>query len=265
MRLLYGAIAVSLVLIAVLLYGRFLDGTAEPSAHLVVESEPATAKVYVDGTELVGSERALAAGEKTVVVVAPGFYGDIRSLSLSDGGSKKLEIALQPIVLPTAQEYERFWNLANEELTPTITAADVDGIDERTLRTALRFRLMDQNKDRSALDQFNRDIDALARYGDARATVVVFLAESIREGQMRRSLISDRLLAAAERGDAMASFFTAAALRDELLESKSEILPSDPELQAYCARLARASKQGWIDLAGKYLSLDGCGGGPPPR
>jgi tRNA A-37 threonylcarbamoyl transferase component Bud32 len=264
-RPVYGAIAAGLVFAAVMLYGRYFGTTilptdAAPNAILVVDREPVSAKVYVDGSELRGSEQALTAGDKTVVTVAPGFYGEVRSITLSDGGTQDIKIALQPTVLPTAQEYERFWDLASEESTPTITAADVDSINERTLRTALRYRLLDQSKDQSALDRWSRDIDALARYGDARAPVVVILAEGMREGFMRRSMISDRLLAAAERGDAMASFFTALALKDDLLGSSSDISPSDPEFQAYCARLARASKQGWAEVAGKYLVLDRCDG-----
>ena len=233
-RPLYGAVAVGLVLAAVMLYGRYFDEKNSPlsddgpNARLVVERQPASAKVFVDGTELLGSEQALTAGAKTVVSVAPGFYGETRSLALSDGGTQKIEIALQPTVLPTAQEYERFWNLAHEDTTPTVTASDVDSIDERTLHTTLRYRLLDQNKDKSALDQLNREIDALARHGDARAPVIVFLAESMREGFMRRSMISDRLFAAAERGDAMASFFTALALKDELLGIRIRYLAVGP-------------------------------------
>jgi tRNA A-37 threonylcarbamoyl transferase component Bud32 len=268
-RLSYAAIAVGVVFAGVALYARYFDGaktpSATPNARLVIQTNPASAKVYVDGVELRGSEQTLTAGNKTVVAVAPGFYGAMRSLTLPERGSQQIEMALQPVALPTVSEYERFGNLANEESTPTITAADVESIDEPTLRTALRYRLLEQGKDVAALDQMSRNIDVLARYGDARAPVVVFLAESMREGFMRRSMISDRLLAAAERGDAMASFFTALALKDELLGSDSEISPSDPEFQAYCARLARASKQGWADVAGKYFQLDGCGIGSPPR
>ena len=60
--------------------------------------------MFVDGTELLGREQALTAGAKTVVSVAPGFYGEVRSLSLSVVESQKIEIALQPSALPTAQE-----------------------------------------------------------------------------------------------------------------------------------------------------------------
>ena len=144
-------------------------------------------------------------------------------------------------------------DLAHEDTTPTVTAADVASIDERTLHTALHDRFLDQNKDQSARGRLRREIDALARHGDARAPVIVFLAESMRKGYMRRSMISDRLFAAAERGDAMASFFTALALKGELLGVWFRYLGVGPGVSGLLRAAGARVKEGWADVAEKYF------------
>jgi hypothetical protein len=223
---------------------------------LPVIREPQAARIYLDnGKELIGDDLTVPPRPTQIAAVAAGFYGEVRSL---DSQAARIDMRLEPVSLPSADEYERFVKLADSDITAHINDVDVSSIHERTLQLALRTRFLRETGNRAALDVLNRSIETLASYGDARAPVVRLLEQSIQAGKVERELISDQLLAAAERGDAMASFFAAQALREELGTANIPLTGSNPEFQAYCARLARASTQGWQAVADRYRSLDRC-------
>lgn len=228
------------------------SGTGPP---LIITRQPEAARLYIDGKRLPTGATVSANRGQQLVAVAPGFYGEVREISASD---TKIVVSLQPLTLPGANEYERFLNLADADITAKIEPRDIETVGDRTLRTALQSKLLRQQGDDAALEALIRDVETLARLGDSRAAVAMLLMESIRTGQVQRSSITEGLVAAGERGDAMASFFTAVALRDALSQTESEISASDPDFQAYCSRISRAVKQGWAEVARKYLTLDGC-------
>jgi hypothetical protein len=103
-----------------------------------------------------------------------------------------------------------------------------------------------------------RDLQALAEAGDARAAVILLLKPAIEAGRIAPAGIDGRLLAAADGGDAMASFFAALSLRSRIQEVVAGGGSAVPELQAYCERMTRAAAQGWQAVAAGYLQRDGC-------
>jgi hypothetical protein len=229
---------------------------APHAARLNMTRSPESTTVYLSDEEIGGDSVELRSGNEQLLAVAPGFYGEVRQVLSAPGSVQVIAIALQPVKLPTRKEYDRFEDLADRDVTPVITQAQVEEMGERTLQTALRLRLLEQTQDQGALEALNRELDALSRHGDARATVAALLGRSIRQEQVSRSSISGQLVAASERGDAMATFFRATAQRSGLSESDSAVSPV--AFQNYCDQLALASAQGWDDVASKFSKLDGC-------
>ena len=255
-RLLGGVAGVGVVVGLALAY-RYLSPTTAvnppPATSMFVsfQSKPATAQLYIDGNLLAQSNVELAVGPHRLIAVAPGYYGQLQTVQITPQ-TATLRVELQPTQLPSVAQYQRFLDLAD---ATTISAADRDSMSEQTLQQALTTKLLRQDPDTAAVQALEGDLQALAEAGDARAAVVMLLGPAIREGRIAPSTLDARLLVASDRGDAMASFFTALTLRTRLQESGSNA-PED--LRAYCARMNQAVAQGWRDLAGDYLQRDGC-------
>jgi hypothetical protein len=232
---------------------------AERSAYgtlHIVSKRPATASLYLDGQMLAGSESKLAPGAHQLVAVAPGFYGQARTLDVGAGTQREINIVLEPTSLPSPVAVDRFLVLADSE---SISAADVQGMPDHTLRVALRAKLLNQEHNTYALQELQRDVAALIDHGDIRGTVTAFLVDAIVSGKLAQSGFTDRLLVASEQNDPMASFFYAMALR-EVLRNAGETSPSSPRFARYCEVLRRARAQGWQAVATPWLQRDNCPG-----
>jgi hypothetical protein len=229
-------------------------GTATAAVPVDIQRTPPSAKLYLDGKLLTQTRIALAPGTHRLIAVAPGYYGQLQTVQIAPPAAT-VTIGLQPAALPSPAQYERFLDLAD---APTITAADRDSVGEQTLKLALNTKLLRQNHDLKAVEDLERDLQALAEAGDARAIVVMLLDPAIQAGRIAPTTTDERLLLAADGGDAMASFFAALVLRSQL-QSADPSTAATAELHAYCARLQQAAKQGWQQVAAEYLQRDGCG------
>jgi len=223
--------------------------------NIVITRSPEGLRLFADGSELAGRTAYLDPGEHQLVAVAPGFYGELRSL-VAKSDETPLIVELRAVRLPNAQETERFFDLAD---APAISQADVDSITEWTLQTALRGKLLDTLGPREAAQQLEQQLGILSRYGDARATVATLLGNAIREGRIGHSLLDASLISASDRGDAMASFFVAVAIRDSLRESDDIGSVSSKDFTTYCERMSLSASQGWSEVATPYLQRDSCG------
>jgi hypothetical protein len=223
--------------------------------NIVITRSPEGLRLFADGAELAGRTAYLDHGEHQLVAVAPGFYGELRSI-VAKGEETPLIVELRAVRLPNAQETERFFDLAD---APAISQADVASITEWTLQTALRGKLLNTLGPREAAQQLEAQLAILARYGDARATVATLLGNAIREGRIGHSLLDASLISASDRGDAMASFFVAVAIRDSLREGDGLGSASSKDFTTYCARMSLSAAQGWGEVATPYLQRDSCG------
>ena len=235
------------------------DGTQPPppvsrNVLVSVSSTPTTALLYLDGIVLTQASIEVPPGAHRLIAVAPGYYGLIQTVQVPSAAKSSFEIELQPTGLPSAAQYQRFLDLAD---APIISAADRDSVGEQTLQLALSTKLLRQSQDLDAVQELERDLQSLAKVGDARALVVMLLGPAIQAGRIAPTTIDDRLLVAADRGDAMASFFAALALRSRIQAADSRVADT-AELQAYCARMAQTADQGWPEVAAGYLQRDGC-------
>lgn len=254
-------IAVALLAIAVLLALREQpkvkpEQPARTTAvtPLAIRRLPANATIHVDGKLLTQPSIELARGSHRLVAVAPGHYGQARTLEIPLA-SGALDITLQPTELPSVAQYQRFLDLAD---AASINSIERDSVGEQTLRTALDTKLLRQASDPAAARLLDLDLQALATLGDARAAVIGLLAPAIQAGRIAPAAIDDRLMAAADGGDAMASFFAALALRSQVQEATARGESAASEMQAYCSRLQQAAAQGWSEVASGYLQSDGC-------
>ncbi|HEV7613976.1 MAG TPA: toll/interleukin-1 receptor domain-containing protein [Steroidobacteraceae bacterium] len=224
--------------------------------HLAIDRVPSDAEVFVDGTRLRAASLSVSTGTHEFVAVTPGYYGEVRHVSLSAGNPlKAFSLALEATVLPPLEEAQRFLKIAD---SPEITAADLEGVSERTLHTALRAKFLRQMGARAEFEQLSSDVQTLRRFGDARAAVAALLIDSVQTGHVTRAQITPPLLAASDGGDAMASLFVAVADREAINSSKSPVSRADPQFLSYCRRLSLSVSQGWSDVAAGYRRLDRC-------
>jgi hypothetical protein len=224
-----------------------------PTVAMRLELTPASTQIYIDGTPLTAPHVELERGPHRLIAIAPGHYGQLQTVQLNEATTIKIE--LQPTKLPSDAEFKRFLDLAD---AGRITAADRDSMTETTLRTALSTKLLREAANQDGLRAMEQDLQALAEAGDARAAVVLLLGPAIEAGRIAPATLDSRLLAAADGGDAMASFFTALSLRSRLQEATAGGAAASKELQTYCERLKQAAAQGWQAVAGDYLQRDGC-------
>jgi predicted Ser/Thr protein kinase len=224
------------------------------SSALTVARMPSDTQVFVDGAPDASATLSLSPGLHELVAVAPGYYGEIRRLTVSGSRPESTSFALDSAVLPEIEELERFLKLAD---APTLSEADLSGVTERTLHTVLRAKLLRQGTKAAELGELSRDVETLRRFGDARAAVAALLIGSIQAGRISRSQVSQSLLAASKAGDAMASLFVAIAYRDSI-PNPENISPSDPRFQDYCRYMTAAAAQGWSDVADQYARRDHC-------
>ncbi len=255
-----GAIVVALI--GVVAYTQFArqpapidvqDATARPQISL--RRTPPTTRIYLDDAQVTGATVDIAPGRHTLVAVAPGHYGEVRPLNQPERAAGSVELFnLQPLELPSESEYTLFLELDD---AARLSANDIERVQEKTLQTALRSKLLWQGKDQPAVDDLLAGLQSLAKHGDARAPVMMLLAQSMRAGNLSSSLITDELRGASERGDAMATFFLALAQRDALSQS-AELSESNPAYRDYCAQLTKAEAQGWKTVARQQRRMDRC-------
>jgi hypothetical protein len=218
-----------------------------------VQRTPDSTQLYVDGRQATQPDLQLEPGPHRLIAVARGHYGQIQAIQVPP--ATPLQVELQPTQLPSLAEFRRFLDLAD---APHITAAERDSVTETTLRTALNTKLLRETADHQTLQTLESDLQALAEVGDARAAVILLLAPAIQAGRIAPETIDSRLTAAADGGDAMASFFTAQTLRSRVLEATARGKSAAGELQAYCERLTQAAVQGWAAVATDSQKRDGC-------
>ena len=233
------------------------DASVVSTVPLTVQRNPASASVFVDGVRLDGINDDVEVGVRRVVVIAPAYYGVARDLAIEEGRPQEFSISLSPIFLPDLEDHERFFNLAD---AATIFPEEIDQVSEPTLRTALRTKWLRQQGEFEQLESLGQEISDLSRFGDQRAPVARFLADSISAGRFRRDLVGSALLNSSEAGDALATFVIAVALRDELRGGDSPVSRDSPDFRAYCEKMALAGTQGWSDVTTPYLHRDGCDG-----
>jgi serine/threonine protein kinase len=224
-----------------------------PTVRVSVERTPASTEVYLDGRPVAEASLELERGPHRLIAVAPGHYGQLQTVQVTE--ATQLKIELQPTKLPSDAEFERFLDLAD---AGRITPADRDSMTEATLRTALSTKLLRESANQEGLKAMERDLQALAEVGDARATVILLLGPAIEAGRIAPAVIDSRLIAAADGGDAMASFFAALSLRSRVQEAAAGGAAAAQEMRVYCERMTQAAAQGWQAVAGSYLQRDRC-------
>jgi hypothetical protein len=228
--------------------------TAAEGALHVVGKNPSATTIYIDGALLAGTAAKLSAGTHQLVAVAPGYYGQSRDIGINTGQDRGVHVILQPTSLPTPVDVERFLVLADSK---TISAADVQGMPEHTLRVALHAKLLNQQGQTHALQQLREALAALVAKEDTRGAVTAFLVDAIVSGTLDQPGISGSLLAASHQNDPMASFFYAMSLREGLSKAGT-ITPSSPQFTGYCEALRRAQSQGWKAVATIWQQRDSC-------
>jgi serine/threonine protein kinase len=224
---------------------------------LNVSKLPVNARIFIDNAPLGSKSINVSPGFHDVVAIAPMYYGEIRHEDFSDPKvvTASENFTLDPVRLPTYDEQQRFLKLADK---PELTVDEVQSISERTLIVALRAKLLRQAARTEELQALENDVSKLRQLGDARSAVAHVLIDSVKSGHFAGAEADEPLIEASRSGDAMASFLLAVAYRETMSSSDDPIARSDPRLQAYCQRMARAVTQGWTEVASEYWRRDRC-------
>lgn len=254
-------VAMLLAVVAYIQFGRqaaapTVDSTAG-KPQITLRRHPISTQIYLDDAEVSGTQVGVPPGLHTLVAIAPGYYGEVRRFRQADGAPGSIErFDLQPVQLPSDNDYALFLEL-DDAGSPA--QGDIEGVNERTLRTALLSKVLWQANQQQPADELLSNLQVLAKHGDIRAPVALLLAQGMRAGNLSGSLITDELRRSSEQGDAMASFFLALAQRESLSQS-AELSPSNAAYRDYCDRLAKAEAQGWRAVAREQRKNDRCPG-----
>jgi hypothetical protein len=222
---------------------------------LTVQVTPKTARLLLDAEAMASASMPIQPGMHNIAAVAPGYYGHIDRVSLTDPKSNAVTLSLEPTTLPSGDELLRFLKLSrNAALTPAL----VQGVSERTLRESLRVQRLHQTNHVMEAEGFTKSVTALRHFGDARAAVAAFLIEGMSTGKIDRSLVTPALMAASDGGDALASFFVALAHRESFDSDTAHLAGSGLPFQTFCRRMSMADAQGLADAAGQFRRLEHC-------
>jgi hypothetical protein len=222
---------------------------------LTVQVTPKTARLLLDAEAMASASMPIQPGMHNIAAVAPGYYGHIDRVSLTDPKSNAVTLSLEPTTLPSGDELLRFLKLSrNAALTPAL----VQGVSERTLRESLRVQRLHQTNHVMEAEGFTKSVTALRHFGDARAAVAAFLIEGMSTGKIDRSLVTPALMAASDGGDALASFFVALAHRESFDSDTAHLAGSGLPFQTFCRRMSMAAAQGLADAAGQFRRLEHC-------
>ena len=236
--------------------GVFMLHRSMAGIALDVQRLPLTAKVFIDRRPVSGSSAHLAPGSHEIAAIAPGYYGELKRVTLAAGRNPQaVEFALEPTRLPSRADEERFIKLAD---APRVTEADVASVVERTLNTALRAKILYQGSAAKEFDGLAHDVDVLRSLGDTRAAVAGMIIDGIKKGTMSGLPVTQSLLTASENGDAMASIFVAANFRESIGVSATPVSATDPRFRRYCHYVGLAVEQGWTEVASMYWQRDRC-------
>jgi len=222
---------------------------------LTVQVTPATARLLLDAQAMTSASTPIQPGMHNIAAVAPGYYGHIDRVSLTDPKANAVTLSLEPTTLPSADELLRFLKLSgNSALTPAL----VQDVSEHTLRESLRIQRLRQSNHAMEADGFAKSVNALRHFGDVRAAVAAFLMESMSTGKVDRSLATPALTAASDGGDALASFFLALAHRGSFDADAAHLAGSGLPFQTFCRRMSMAASQGLAEVAGQFRRLEHC-------
>jgi serine/threonine protein kinase len=228
---------------------------SKPDMMLSIVRLPPSSRIYVDGNLVATPSAHVSAGTHELAAVAAGYYGEVRRISVSGPDPSPASFTLDATALPSLDEEERFLKLAD---APSITENQVASVQERTLNTVLRAKLLRQAGQAPELDELGRQVQTLLRLGDTRAAVASVLIDSVQSGQVSSSQVTQPLLAASQAGDAMASLLVAVAYRERINTADSSVSAADPIFRNYCRYMGLAAAQGWSEVASEHWRLDHC-------
>ncbi len=224
-----------------------------PLVNVAITRSPPSARVFVGSAEISAPVIELPAGTYTLTAVAPGFHGTTQDL-MAEGTAVTWRVALRPAKF-TMQSFERFADLTEAQ---TITTGDVDSVEDETLRAALRLIGARQRGDGGTVDRETARLRTLEALGDDYAPVSLLLDSFAQQGALTTVMLTPTLIAAADRGGAVASYLVAIAHRGDLTSAGS-LRTTSAAFSRYCGLMQAAADRG-IDEANDFLERDGCTG-----
>ena len=222
---------------------------------LTVQVTPPTARLLLDAQAMTSASMPIQPGMHNIAAVAPGYYGHIDRVSLTDPKANAVTLSLEPTTLPSSEELLRFLKLSKN---PALTLAQVQEVTEHTLRESLRVQRLRLSNHAMEAEGFTKSVNALRHFGDGRAAVAASLIEAMSNGKIDRSLATPALTAASDGGDALASFFLALAHRASFDADAAHLSGSGLPFQTFCRRMSMAASQGLADVAGQFRRLEHC-------
>jgi hypothetical protein len=206
---------------------------------------PENASVFVNGQSIPVGAIELRAQPQILAAVAVGFYGEYLALSAAD--VEPLDVELQPLILPTADQFRVFqfvFEQAGVRANPEAGATGIRLYDELL---KIKFDLMANRVDPQATSSRGlesvENLKRLAELGDAASGVAAFLLEYENMIEFEPGLAEDWLRSAStSSGFALASYYRALAFRERKEDPQGRL--DSQSLEQFRALMSLAAVQG---------------------
>ncbi len=212
---------------------------------------PAVAEVWVDGVKQPFRQTQLARGEHGVAVVAEGYLGQYRPLTVQDSGLEPA-FALDSRPIPSDAEYSEFSRLFGKDTDAVLERVWLDG----TMANLVAMERLKADSQRD-FDDFVEGLHALARAGDPVAQTTLFYAAFEDMLPEERGTYLGGLQAASSDGYALATVLQALDIISALLEEGKKFDEDMDSFAVVTNLLKKARDQGMPKTAATFAQIVG--------
>lgn len=226
-------------------FASFAEPIQEPVRHSF-DVEPQSATLYLNGLSI-DNILELRPGIHEIVAINAGYFGRVIEVTVGNEPATTA-ITLESITLPVQAELDRFVSAIE---SPQVMMGDTRNIIDPALSTILELKQLIFNKDVREVTRLTQQLELLASFDDQAAAVSLYLAADSGILERDSAGLLPRLRASMDSGYALATFFYAIRLRDDL-----QALPAAPGTArhvTYCNTMQRAYEQGLKEIARKFL------------
>ena len=206
---------------------------------------PENASVFVNGQSITVGAIELTAQPQKLAAIAVGFYGEY--LALPAAGAAPLDLELQPLILPTADQFRVFQIVFEQEGARADPEAGTTGIRLYDELLKIKFDLMASRVNPQTISSGDlesvENLKQLANLGDAASAVAAFLLEYENMIEFESGIAEDWLRSAStSSGFALASYYRALAFRERKEDPQGGL--DMQSLEQFRALMSLAAVQG---------------------
>ncbi len=226
----------------------FVQPILEPVRH-TFNVVPQSTTLFLNGRSI-DNNIELTPGNHDIVAVNVGYFGRVVAITVGDEPATTA-VTLEPIMLPAQAELGRFVSAIE---APQVMMGDMRNIIDPALRAVLELKQLVDKEDTREAARLTQQLELLASLDDQAAAVSLYLAADSEILERDSTGLLPRLRASMESGYALATFWYAIRLREEL--RAEPVAPGTSRHVNYCETMRRAYEQGLREIARQYLDSE---------